>query len=39
MEEVQATGEDFSPQKEDIQHVKTLNFFTFLYFVGHLCPP
>ncbi len=36
---VQATGEAFSPQKENIQHFKNEIYNFFLYFVGHFCPP
>jgi len=27
------------PSKENIQHFTTWNFLTFLYFLGHFCPP
>jgi hypothetical protein len=33
MNDVQATEEAFSPQKENIQHFKTTHFFTFLFFL------
>jgi hypothetical protein len=38
IKDVQATGEAFSPQKENIQQFNTWNFLTFFHLVGHFCP-
>jgi hypothetical protein len=29
----------FQPSKENIQHFTTIHFFTFSFFMDHLCPP
>ncbi len=39
IKDVQATGETFRLQKENIQHFKTWDFSFFSIFVGHLRPP
>jgi hypothetical protein len=40
MKDVQATGEAFCPQKENIEHSKHFKqFLHIIYFVGRVCPP
>jgi hypothetical protein len=39
IQDVPITGEASKPSKENIQHFKTIHFFTVFYFLGHLCPP
>jgi hypothetical protein len=39
IKDIQATGEAFSPKKENVQHCKKRKLLTFFYVCGTFCPP